>query len=276
MTIPLRTDHSRPDLNKQKILIIDHDPRVLSTLVEFLNDAPYDVRTAENGQEGLEILRRKKEKIDLVIAEMYMGGLEGVAFLERVAADNIQTNVLIMGNVFLMKVTQKILTAGAVGVLDKPIVKDEFLAEVKNCILPNEVGYKVPQVREASRSLPRSLQQPLNTGQEKVSPEALESFLKQRYRDPDLNFEDLARHFQITQSHGHVLFKKFFNKTFREKLREIRIAQAEHFLTGSSLLIYEIARQCGFNSSSCFCRAFKRIHGISPTQYRKKIRYGEI
>ena len=107
-TIPPRADHSRPDLNKQKILIIDHDPRVLSTLVEFLNDAPYDVRTAENGKEGLEILRRKKEKIDLVIAEMYMGGLDGTALLERVAADNIQTNVLIMGNVFLINGSDRI------------------------------------------------------------------------------------------------------------------------------------------------------------------------
>ncbi len=276
MTIPPRADHSRPDLNKQKILIIDHDTRVLSTLVKFLNDAPYDVRTAKNGKEGLEILRRKKEKIDLVIAEMYMGGLDGVAFLERVAAEKIQANILIMGSVVFMKVTKEILTAGAVGVLDKPIVKDEFLAEVKNCILLNEVGYNVSRVREASRSLPRSFQQPLNDGQEKISPEALDSFLEERYRDPNLKFEDLARHFRITPPHGHVLFKKFFNRTFREKLREVRISQAELFLTGSSLLIYEIASLCGFHSSSRFCHAFKRIHGISPTQYRKKVRQGEI
>ena len=60
-TIPPLADHSRPDLNTQKILIIDHDPRVLSTLVEFLGDEPYDVLTAENAKEGLEILRRKED-----------------------------------------------------------------------------------------------------------------------------------------------------------------------------------------------------------------------
>ena len=268
-TIPPFADHSRPDLNTQKILIIDHDPRVLSTLVEFLNDEPYEVLTAENAKEGLEILRRKK--IHLVIAEMYMGGLDGVALLERLAAENIQTNILIMGSVLFMEETNEIITAGAVGVLDKPIVEDKFLAKVKNHILLNEVEYSGSRIREASHPLSRSFQQPLNTGQEKVSPEALESFLEERYRDPDLKFKDLAYHFQITPPHGHVLFKKIFNKTFREKLREIRIAQAEHFLTGSSLSIYEIARLCGFNSSSSFCHAFKRIHGISATQYRKKV-----
>ena len=273
-TTPPRTDHSRPDLNTQKILIIDHDTRVLSTLVGFLSDEPYDISTAENAKEGLEILRRKK--IDLVITEMYMAGLDGIALLERIAADNIQANVLIMGNVLFMEETKKIITAGAVDVLDKPIVKDKFLAKIKSCILLNEVRYSGARVREASRSQPRSFQRPLNAGQKKISPEALESFLEKRYRNPGLKCKDLARHFRITPPHGHVLFKKLFNKTFSEKLREIRISHAEHFLTGSSLLIDEIARLCGFNSSSRFCQAFKRIHGITATQYRNKIRQREI
>ena len=69
-----RSSHS--DMTKQKILIVDHDPRVLSTLVGFLTDEPYDACTARNGTEGLEILRR--EKIDRAIAEMYMTGLDGI------------------------------------------------------------------------------------------------------------------------------------------------------------------------------------------------------
>ena len=273
-TIPPLADHSRPDLNTRKILIIDHDTRILSTLVGFLNDEPYDVLTAENGKEGLEILRR--EKIAVAVAEMYMAGLDGVVLLERVASDNIQTNVLIMGSVLFMEVTKEILTAGAVGVLDKPIVRDKFLAEVKTCILLNEVGYSGSRIRETSRLLSRSFQRPLNAGREKVSPEALESFLEERYRDPDLNFEDLTRYFDISPSRGHALFKKYFDKTYGEKLREVRISQAVHFLTGTSLFMYEIARLCGFRSPSLFCVTFKRIHRISPTQYRKKVWHGEI
>ncbi len=267
-------DHSRPYLNKQKILIIDHDPRVLSTLVEFLSDEPYDVCTAENAEEGLKILRR--EKIDLAVAEKDMAGLDGIALLKRVAAEKIQTNILIMGSVLLMEVTKKILTEGAVSVMDKPIKKDKFLAEIKNCILLSEVGYKVSRVREASRLLPKSFQRPLSAGREKVLQENLESFLEAHYRDPDLKFEDLTRYFNISLSRGHALFKKYFDKTFREKLREVRISQAEHFLTGSSLYMNEIARQCGFRGSNRFSEAFKSIHGMPPTDYRTKVMRGEI
>ena len=274
MTISPLFDRSRPDLNKQKILIIDPDPRVLSTLVGFLSNEPYEVCTAENAKEGLAILRR--EKIDLAVAEKDIAGLDGIALLECVAAEKIQTNVLIMGSVVLMEVTQKILTAGAVRVLDKPIVKDKFLTEVKTCILLNEVEYKVSPVREASRLLPKSFQRPMNASREKVSQEELESFLEAHYRNPDLKFEDLTRYFNLSLSHGHALFKKYFDKTFLEKLREVRIAQAVHFLTGSSLYMNEIARQCGFRGSNRFSEAFKSIHGMPPTDYRAKVMRGEI
>ena len=200
-------------MNKQKILIIDRDLSILSTLAGFLSDEPYDISTAENEKEGLKILRR--EKIDLAVAEKDIAGLDGIALLERVAAEKIQTNILIMGSVVPMEVTKEILTAGAVSVLDKPIVKDKFLAEVKTCILLNEVRYKVSRTSEASRSLPRSFQRPLNTGREKVSQEKLASFLEEHYRNSDLKFEDLTNHFKISLSQGHALFKKYFDKTFR-------------------------------------------------------------
>ena len=255
-------------MNKEKILIIDSDPNILSTLVGFLSDESYDVCTARNGIEGLKILRQ--EKIDLAVVEKDIAGLDGVALLERVAAEKIQTNVLIMGSVVPLEVTEKILKAGTAGVLDKPTNKDKFLAKIKNCIPLNEAEYTGARVYEAPRSLSRPYFARVHASQE-----SLESFLEERYRNPDLNFEDLTRYFGISLSRGHALFKKYFDKTYCEKLREVRISQAEHFLTGSSLFMYEIARLCGFSASNRFSEDFKRIHGISPTQYRKKFMRGK-
>ncbi len=101
-------------MNKQKILIIDHDPGILSILVGFLSDEPYDISTTRDGIEGLEILRR--EKIDLAIAEMYMAGLNGVTLLKCLKEEKIQTNVLIMESFVPLEVAEKILKAGTAGV----------------------------------------------------------------------------------------------------------------------------------------------------------------
>ena len=55
-------------MDKQQILIVDDEPLVISELVGFLRDEPYEVFTARNGTEGLEILR--KEEIGLAVVEM--------------------------------------------------------------------------------------------------------------------------------------------------------------------------------------------------------------
>ena len=99
----------------------------------------------------------------------------------------------------------------------------------------------------------------------------LESFLDENYNNPDLKFEDLMRHFRFSRSYGCQLFKRHLGKTFLEKLREIRIMQAQNLIKETSMLIYEIASQCGFRSSKHLCETFNRIHGISPIYYRRKV-----
>ena len=81
-------------MNKQKILIVDDKPLVVSQLVGFLSDKPYDVFTAENGFKGLEILR--KENIDLAVIEIDIGAMDGIMLLKHVKKENIQTAMLIM------------------------------------------------------------------------------------------------------------------------------------------------------------------------------------
>ena len=238
-------DYSRPDMEKQKILIIDHDSRVLSALTGFLSDEPYDVFTAENGIEGLEILKR--EHIHLVVADRGVEGHDGMTLLKRVKAENIQTPILIMGEVAPMELTEEILQAGAVSVVNKPVKKNRFLAKVKTHI-PSGEGWKI----------------------------AFEAFLEAHYSDPDLKFSDLVDHFKRSRTHLSALFKKHVGMPFREKLREVRITHAQHLIGEQSLLTYEVANACGYRSSKYFCEVFKKVQDMSLTDYREKVRCESI
>ena len=228
-------------MEKQKILIIDHGLRVLSTLAGFLSDEPYDVFTAENGIEGIEILRR--EHIHLVVADRGAEGHDGIILLKGVKAENIQTSILIMGEVAPMELTEEILRSGAVSVVNKPIEKNRFLAKVKTHI-PSDSSWKI----------------------------AFEAFLEAHYSNPDLKFNDLMDHFKRSRTHLSALFKKHCGKPFREKLREIRIAHAQHLIGEQSLLTYEIASACGYRSSKYFCEVFMKANDMSLTAYREKVR----
>ena len=124
-------------MDKQQILIVDDEPLVISELVGFLRDEPYEIFTARNGTEGLEILR--KEEIGLAVVEMDIEGLDGITLLKRVKAEKIQTTMLIMKGLGNMELGAEVIKAGAVSVFDKPIERDVFLAKVKKYMPPQDI-----------------------------------------------------------------------------------------------------------------------------------------
>lgn len=97
----------------------------------------------------------------------------------------------------------------------------------------------------------------------------LESFLEENYSNPYLEFKDVMAHFRFSKSYGCVLFKMYLGKTFREKLREVRLEKAKSLIEETPLQISEIARRCGFRSPQRLNEAFRRFYGTSPLAQRK-------
>ncbi len=122
-------------MDKQKILIVDDEPLVISELVGCLRDESYDVFTAENGFKGLEILR--KENIDLAVIEI--DTVDGITLLKRVKAEKIQTAMLVMTDLQSAELGEQLIKAGAVSVFDKPIKRDVFLAKIKKYMPPQDM-----------------------------------------------------------------------------------------------------------------------------------------
>jgi CheY-like chemotaxis protein len=79
-TIEERSDMSMNE--RRKILLIDDDPSLLTTLADFLAFEGYDVETAESAESGLAVLTSVNP--DLIILDMSMPGMGGVGFLREV------------------------------------------------------------------------------------------------------------------------------------------------------------------------------------------------
>jgi AraC-like DNA-binding protein len=65
------------------------------------------------------------------------------------------------------------------------------------------------------------------------------------------------------------LIKKFFGLTPSQYITKSRIAAATNLLRGTKRTVAEIAATCGFADHSSFTRAFRKVAGISPTQFRE-------
>jgi AraC family transcriptional regulator len=63
-------------------------------------------------------------------------------------------------------------------------------------------------------------------------------------------------------------FHHYFGCTIGEYIRRVRVARAQSLLSRRDLKIAEIALACGFSDQSHFTKAFRRLAGMPPHQYR--------
>ena len=96
-------------------------------------------------------------------------------------------------------------------------------------------------------------------------------YMSENFANPLLDRTMFANHFNITSEYASSFFKNNTGYSFSEYLEKIRIGEACKLLAEKSLTINEIAEAVGYNSALSFRRAFKRLLGVSPSDYVKKL-----
>lgn len=71
---------------KRRILVVDDEAPIRDVLEKALTRSGYDVRSAASAEEALEILQH--ESIMVMILDLHLGGMDGVALCERIRLDN--------------------------------------------------------------------------------------------------------------------------------------------------------------------------------------------
>ena len=93
------------------------------------------------------------------------------------------------------------------------------------------------------------------------------AIIQREYRQ-DLAVEALARRVLASRRQLQRVFTDAVT-TVRAELRTVRMARAAELLVGSSLSVREVASAVGYRQPAHFADAFRRRHGVTPSQYRK-------
>lgn len=97
----------------------------------------------------------------------------------------------------------------------------------------------------------------------------VKEYLEHHYNDK-ITLDALASNFYINKFYLTRIFKEQFGISINSYLQQIRITHAKQLLRFTDYTIEKIGSECGMKDANYFTRTFKKIEGISPTEYRKQ------
>ena len=88
--------------------------------------------------------------------------------------------------------------------------------------------------------------------------------------DQDLRLDELAAIVGLSRFHFCVSFKRATGQTPHEWLVHLRVEKARELLAVSTMSIYQVALEVGYQTPSAFASAFRRTQGVTPSAFRAR------
>ncbi|HSN31645.1 MAG TPA: sigma-54 dependent transcriptional regulator, partial [Ideonella sp.] len=132
--------------SRPRILVVDDNPKMVSLMVDELNDAGYAVDTAAGGEAA--IARLRAEPFDLVITDLRMEKVDGLDVLKAARATDESLPVMIMTAFGAVESAVEAIRAGAYHYFTKPFKIEEVLVFVGRAVADR-------RLRDENRALRR-------------------------------------------------------------------------------------------------------------------------
>lgn|SRR5574341_1161084 len=118
-------------ISQWKVLIVDDDSDNLGIPEQYLAHHGAEVRTAENGEEGLKALEGWKPT--LILLDLSMPVMDGWEMLKKVRADPATADVPVIALTAhaMPEDEQRVLEAGFSGYISKPFMLPTFVRDIK-------------------------------------------------------------------------------------------------------------------------------------------------
>lgn len=92
-------------------------------------------------------------------------------------------------------------------------------------------------------------------------------YVQENFHRP-ISRESVAHHFGLAPNHVSRLFRKEGFMRFNDYLNLVRVNRAKFMLQNYSMTLKEIAASCCYSDAAYFCRVFKKVCKVTPTDYR--------
>lgn len=249
-----------------KVLVVEDEEMIRKGVVLAVDWAALDcvvVGEAANGLEALEAVERLNPS--LIITDLKMPQMDGIEMLRQLRARGNNVYVIILTAYDSFAYAQSALRLGAVDFLLKPFHDGDLEQAVT--ALRRRMGASAAEPRETEQPLPG-----LKKGDKsKYVLEAMD-YIGEHYNDPGISIASIAQHLGLSEGHLSHTFKKETDYTPLNYLTRYRIHKAMELLRDCRVKVYEVAEQVGYRDITHFSATFKKLVGMSPSEYQDTCR----
>jgi len=120
-----------------KILVIDDERPIRSTLKEILEFEKFEVDTAEDGQDGIDKIM--KNKYDLVLCDIKMPKKDGLEVLAEVKNKGIEVPIIMISGHGNVEIAVDAIKNGAYDFIEKPLDLNRTLVTLRNAMEKKDI-----------------------------------------------------------------------------------------------------------------------------------------
>lgn len=248
------------------ILVVDDNKDVLFMLREVLSHT-YEVKTAQNADEALEVLRSATPQ--LIITDVMMPGTDGMS-LTKIIKNNKHTMhipLILLSARNTDEDKAEGLRVGADAYIGKPF-NVQYLQAIVNRLIENRKN--MDEYYNTSACAYDFVEGQLIKQEDKDFLYALNAFVEKNLSNNDLTTEQMAEALHMSVRSLYRRFKELNLPSPKDYVKEWKMRNAARLLQTSNMSVQEIIYECGFNNRAHFYKEFSKRHGMTPKEFRNQ------
>ena len=232
---------------------------------------------AEDGEEALEKIFMLKP--DILIMDINIPYVNGIEVSKKVKKVFPETQVIILTAYGEFEYAKKAIKYGVSEYLLKPVEDQELVAVLEEAVRiaeEQETDREAGEKKSAEQiSAERDCHEDTaDTERSRIRLQAvagnIQAFIEHNYMD-DISLQTVAEAMNYSDAYFCKIFKQCFDKNFIVYLSEYRVARAKELLGDVLINVKDVSQKVGYRDSNYFAKVFKRIAGVTPTEYRMQV-----
>jgi AraC-like DNA-binding protein len=143
----------------------------------------------------------------------------------------------------------------------------ELFQSILDCWNKKEIGYKFRCSAILCEIFEECYKQNYRSGEKNSKIEASVRYINQNYKNSELTIKELSEKSYMSEVYFRKLFKEEFGVSPQRYIIDLRIQYAAGLISTGYYSLKEIAYMSGYNDYKYFSVEFKKIMGVSPSEY---------